>query len=297
MESCADLICQLNQFFFTPLQPAFMQRAMLAVILIGIVSGVMGAYVITRGMAFLGDAIAHSVLPGVAIAFINFGSGQGLLVGGMVAGALSALGIGFLTRGGRVREDTAISIVFSGTLALGIGIISTAQNYTVDLTHVLIGNILAVDANDLLLIVLFGGVVIGIVVLFYKEFLAISFDPTLVQTLQLPGELLRMLLLVLLAVAIVIGVQVVGVALVAALMVTPAATARFFVHRLHHLMVMAAVIGAGSGIIGIYLAWHLRVAPSASIVLTMTALFLLAFFLAPRKGYIWSLTGRSAGRA
>ncbi|MBZ0280565.1 MAG: metal ABC transporter permease [Anaerolineae bacterium] len=274
-----------------------MQRAMLAAILIGIVSGVMGAYVVTRGMAFLGDALAHSVLPGVAIAFLTNGGGQSLLIGGMIAGALSALGIGFLTRGGRLREDTAIGIVFAGTLALGIGIISSAQNYAVDLTHVLIGNILAVDATDLLLIVLFGGLVIGVVILFYKEFLAISFDPTLVQTLRLPGETLRLTLLVLLAVAIVIGVQVVGVALVAALVVTPAATARFFVHRLHHLMVMGGLIGAGSGVVGIYLAWHLRVAPSASIVLTMTVLFLLAFFLAPGKGYVWALMGRSAGRA
>ncbi len=297
MDQCADVICQLHQLLIVPLQLAFMQRAMLAAILIGIVSGVMGAYVVTRGMAFLGDALAHSVLPGVAIAFLTNGGGQSLLIGGMIAGALSALGIGFLTRGGRLREDTAIGIVFAGTLALGIGIISSAQNYAVDLTHVLIGNILAVDATDLLLIVLFGGLVIGVVILFYKEFLAISFDPTLVQTLRLPGETLRLTLLVLLAVAIVIGVQVVGVALVAALVVTPAATARFFVHRLHHLMVMGGLIGAGSGVVGIYLAWHLRVAPSASIVLTMTVLFLLAFFLAPGKGYVWALMGRSAGRA
>lgn len=297
MEPCADLICQLNQLLITPLQPAFMQRAMLAAILIGIVSGVMGAYVVTRGMAFLGDALAHSVLPGVAIAYLTSGGGHSLLIGGMVAGALSALGIGFLTRGGRLREDTAIGIVFAGTLALGIGIISTADTYAVDLTHVLIGNILAVSTDDLLLILLFGGMVIGVVILFYKEFLAISFDPTLVQTLRLPGETLRLTLLVLLAIAIVIGVQVVGVALVAALVVTPAAAARFFVHRLHHLMILAGIIGAGSGIIGIYLAWYLQVAPSASVVLTMTAIFLLAFLFAPGKGYLWSLTGRSAGKA
>jgi len=136
-----------------------------------------------------------------------------------------------------------------------------------------------------------------VIVLFYKEFLVTSFDPTLVQTLRLPGETLRLLLLVLLAVTIVIGVQVVGVALVAAMLVTPAATARFFTRRLQHMMLLGAFLGALSGIVGLYFAWHLRVAPSAAIVLTMTGVFLLAFFFAPGKGYAWSLLGRSARTA
>jgi manganese/iron transport system permease protein len=288
----------LQELLIDPLTPAFMVRAMLAVIMIGVVSGVIGAYVVTRGMAFLGDALAHSILPGVAVAFINFGSdGGSLLVGGLAAGILSALGIGFLTRGERVAQDTAIGIVFAGMLALGIGIISSTQNFAVDLSHILIGNILAVNPDDLTMILVIGALVLAVVFLFYKEFLLASFDPTLVQTLRLPGEGLRMGLLVLLAVTIVIGVQVVGVTLVAAMLVTPAATARFFAHRLHHLMLLAAGIGAVSGVIGLYLAWHLSVAPSAAIVLTMTALFLLAFFFAPGKGYVWSLIGRTARTA
>ncbi len=286
----------IQQILLDPLAPAFMQRAMLAAILVGAVSGVVGAYVVTRGMAFLGDALAHSVLPGVAVAFLISG-GQGLLVGGLVAGILSALAVGFLTRGGRLREDTAIGIVFAGTLALGIGIISKAANYAVDLNHILIGNILAVGGDDLALIAIIGLAVIVMIVLLYKEFLLISFDPTLAETLQIPAETLRMLLLILLAVTIVIGVQVVGVALVAAMLVTPAAAARFFAQRLHHMMLISALIGVLSSIIGIYLAWHLRVAPSAAIVLTMTAIFLLAFFLAPGKGYLWSMLGRSARAA
>jgi ABC-type Mn2+/Zn2+ transport system permease subunit len=285
-----------QQLLLDPLAPAFMQRAMLAAVLVGAVSGVVGTYVVTRGMAFLGDALAHSVLPGVAAAFLISG-GQGVLLGGLIAGILSALGIGFLTRGGRLREDTAIGIVFAGMLALGIGIISVTQNFAVDLTHILIGNILAVGGDDLALTALIGALVIGIIVLFYKEFLLISFDPTLAQTLRLPGEVLRMVLLILLAVTIVMGVQVVGVALVAAMLVTPAATARFFAQRLHHMMALSACIGVLSSIVGIYLAWHLHIAPSAAIVLTMTALFLLAFFVSPRKGYLWSLLRRSARAA
>ena len=287
----------LQQFLLDPLNYVFMQRALLAAIIIGTVSGVVGVYVVTRGMAFLGDALAHSVLPGVAVSFLAGGSGQMLLLGGLGAAVLSALVIGFLTRGGRLTEDTAIGIVFSGTLALGIGLISKAQNYARDLTHILIGNILAVSADDLALIALASVIIIVTIILLYKQFLVISFDPTLAQTLRLPGELLRIVLLILLAVTIVIGVQVVGVALVAAMLVTPAATARFFTSRLHRMMLLAAAIGAGSAVVGIYIAWHSSIAPSATIVLTMTTLFLLAFIFAPGKGYLWSLLGRSATTA
>lgn len=287
----------IEQLLFDPLTSVFMQRALLVSLLIGVVSGVVGVYVVTRGMAFLGDALAHSILPGVAIAFLNGASGQGLLLGGLVAGVLSALGIGFLTRGGRLAEDTAIGIVFSGTLALGIGLISQAQDYAVDLSHILVGNILAVGNADLLLIAVAGAVVLLLVLLFYKQFLIISFDPTLAQTLKLRAEGLRLLLLVLLAVTVVIGVQAVGVALVAAMLVTPAATARFFSRRLHHMMALSALLGAFSGVVGIYVAWHQRLAPSAAIVLTVTVLFLLAYCFAPGKGYIWSLLGRTAHAA
>lgn len=288
----------IQQLFVDPLGFAFMQRAMLAVIIIGVVGGAMGAYVVTRGMAFLGDALAHSVLPGVAIAFLWTGSaGTAVLVGGLGAGVIAALGIGFLTRGGRLREDTAIGVIFAGALALGIGIISRAQNYTTDLSHVLIGNVLAVTPDDLVLIAFMGLIVVAAIVALYKEFLIVSFDPVLAQTLRMPGETLRMLLLVLLAVTVVIGVRAVGVVLVAAIVVTPAATARFLTARLHLMMVLSALLAALSGVAGMYLAWHLSIAPSAAIVLVMTVLFVLAFFLAPGKGYLWSLLGRSAHAA
>lgn len=286
------------ELFLEPLQFEFMQRALLAIVMIGVVSGVIGAFVVTRGMAFLGDALAHSILPGVAVAFLTTGGGaQAVLIGGLIAGVLSSFGIGFLTRGGRLSEDTAIGVIFAGMLALGIGIISSARNYATDLSHILIGNILAVDGQDLVLILLIGVFVLIVIALFYKELLIISFDPTLAQTLKLPGETLRIVLLVMLALTIVIGVQAVGIALVAAMLVTPAAAARFFTNRLHIMMMAAAWIAALSGVIGMYLAWHLRIAPSAAIVLVMTGVFLLAFFFAPGKGYVWSLLGRSAKSA
>jgi ABC-type Mn2+/Zn2+ transport system permease subunit len=287
---------EILQDLLQPLQFEFMQRALLAVVLTGIVSGVMGAYVVTRGMAFMGDALAHSVLPGVAVAFLSYGQ-DAALIGGLAAGVASALGIGFLTRRERLAEDTAIGIIFAGMLALGIGIISKADSFAADLTHILVGNVLAVSADDLRLMGAIGLLVLAAIARLYRQFLVISFDPTLAQTLRLPAERLRIILLVLLAVTIVIGVQAVGVALVAAMLVTPAATARFFTRRLHIMMLLSAAISVFSGVAGLYIAWYQDVAPSAAIVLTMTALFLLAFLFAPGKGYLWALLGRSAQAA
>lgn len=288
----------LQHYLLEPLQFEFMQRAILATILIGITSGVMGAYVVTRGMSFLGDALAHSVLPGVAIAFASGNViPNGLLIGGLLAGTLSAVLIGLLTRGQRLQEDTAIGIVFAGMLALGVAIISTTRSFATDLQHILIGNILAVTTDDLWIIFIMGLIVLLFIILLYKELLIISFDQTLAQTLQLPSETLRILLLVLLAVTVVIGVQAVGVALIAATLVTPAATARFFVKRLHHLMILSAGIASSAGVIGMYIAWHLNIAASAAIVLTMTAIFGLAFLFAPERGYVWALLGLTSQRA
>jgi ABC-type Mn2+/Zn2+ transport system permease subunit len=281
-----------------PLSYAFMRQALIAAVLTGALSGIVGVYVVTRGMAFLGDALAHSVLPGVAIAFLTGGSsGQGLLVGGLIAAILSAISIGFLTRGRRLAEDTAIGIVFAGMLALGVALISQSQNFALDLSHALLGNILAVSGEDLLMITVVGGIVLAAIGKFYNEFLIISFDPTLAQTLKLPAERLRILLLVLLAITVVIGVQVVGVALVSAMLVTPAATARFYVKRLHQMMGLAALIGALCSVFGVFIAWHLNVETSAAIVLTMTTVFALSFLFAPHVGYIWSVLGRSARTA
>jgi manganese/iron transport system permease protein len=288
----------LQQIVFDPLQFGFMQRALLAAALLGLVSGVIGAFVVTRGLAFLGDALAHSILPGVAIAYLMGGAGHGaLLIGGLIAGALSALGIGALTRGRRLQEDTAIGIVFAGMLALGIAIISNSRSFATDLQHIIIGNILAVSDTDLLLMLLIGGIVLLVTALLYKELLIVSFDPTLAETLRLPNESLRLLLLVVIAVTIVIGVQAVGVAMVAATLVTPAATARFLTNRLHWMMGIGALIGIGCGIVGMYMAWHLQIAASAAIVLLMTLVFGLVFLFAPRRGYVWAVLGYSAQRA
>ncbi len=286
-----------NHLIGEPLSFPFMQHALLAVILIGIVAGVVGSYIVVRGMAFFADALAHAVLPGVAIAYLSGGINGPLLQGAFVMGGLSALVIGLLTRGGKLKEDTAIGIVFTTMLALGIGIMSIGGSRAVDLNHVLIGNILAIGDGDLAVIVVAGGVVLLLVAVFYKELLLNAFDPALAQALQLPGEGLRYLLLLMMALTIVISLQAVGVVLIAALLVTPAAAAMLLTRRLHSMMLVAALIGAGGGVLGLFFSWHLNVAPSAAIVVTISLLFLVIFLLAPQRGLLWAHRQRSSANS
>ncbi|NOZ29315.1 MAG: metal ABC transporter permease [Chloroflexi bacterium] len=276
------------EWLIEPLRYTFMIRGLAAAILVGTVCAVVGTYVVLRGMAFLGDALAHAILPGVAIAYLLGGGAQGpLFWGGLVAGVGTALGIGAITRGGQIKEDTAIGILFAGMFALGIALISSVRSYTVDLTHFLFGNVLGVTDADLYLTAIFGGLVLLLVLAFYKEFLVISFDPILAETLRLPDTFLRHLLLVMIAITIVVSLQTVGIALMVAMLVTPAATAYMLTRRLPVMMVLGALIGAGSGVVGLYLSYYMNIASGSAIVLTCTALFLLAFLLAPGRGLVW----------
>lgn len=267
-----------------PLMYGFMQRGLLASLVVGILCAVIGCYVVLRSMAFLGDAIAHAILPGVAIAYLLGGN---LLVGALVAGVVVALGIGFFSRQGIVKEDTAIGILFAAALSLGVLLISTIKTYAVDLTHILFGNVLGVSQADLALTAALGAVVLLIVVALYKEFLVIWFDPVLAATLRLPVERLRSLMLVLLALTVVVSLQTVGVGLVAALLVTPGATASLLTRRLPAMMAVAAGIGAFSSLLGLYLSFWLNVASGAAVVMVATALFFLAFVFAPGRGLVW----------
>jgi len=261
-----------------PLQYAFMQRGMLAVLLVGIVCATVGAYMVLRGMAFFGDALAHAILPGIAIGYlIGGGAREPLFWGAMLAALISSLGIGAIAKGTKLREDTAIGIVFAGMFALGIGLISTVRSYSVDLAHFLFGDVLGVSNSDLLRMAILGGLVIGGIFLFYKEFLILSFDPLLAATLRLPARWLEYLLLLMIAVTIVIALQTVGVALMVAVLVTPAAAAYLLTRRLPLMMALAATIAAVSGIIGLYISYYANVASGAAIVLTCTAFFVLVW--------------------
>jgi manganese/iron transport system permease protein len=200
---------------------------------------------------------------------------------------LVALGIGALSRQGTIKEDTAIGILFAAALSLGVALISSMRTYAVDLSHILFGNVLGVSPSDLWMTAILGALVLAAVLVLYKPFLVISFDPVLAATLRLPRELLRNLLLVLLALTIVISLQTVGVGLVAAMLVTPAATAYLLARRLPAMMALSALVGAFSSVIGMYVSYYANVASGAAIVLTTTAFFILAYLFAPSRGVVW----------
>jgi manganese/iron transport system permease protein len=267
-----------------PLQYSFIVRALLAAVIVGIVGSVLGTYVILRGMAFFGDALAHTILPGVVIAFLF---GWPLAVGALVMGVLTALGIGALSGQGTIKEDTAIGVIFAGAFALGVALLSATGNYTVDLAHFLFGNLLGVSAADLWLSTVLGLIVLLTIFFFYKEFLVISFDPVLATTLRLPTNFLRYLLLILIAVTIVVSLQVVGIALMMAMLVTPAAAASLLTRRLPPMMAIAAVIGTVASVSGLYASYYLDIASGPAIVLVATLIFGLVFVFAPGRGIAW----------
>jgi ABC-type Mn2+/Zn2+ transport system permease subunit len=209
-------------WLLAPLSYEFMQRGMAASIMVGILCALVGCYVVLRSMAFLGDAMAHSILPGVAVAYLLKGN---LMAGALVSAVSVALGISLLSRHGTIKEDTAIGILFAAALSLGIALISSTKTYARDLTHILFGNVLGVSTGDLWLTACVGLAVVIVIALLYKEFLVVSFDPILAATLRLPTNLLRTLMLILIALTIVVSMQTVGVGLVASMLVTPAATA------------------------------------------------------------------------
>lgn len=272
-----------------PLGYTFMQRGLLASLIVGVLCAIIGCYVVLRGMAFLGDALAHAVLPGVAVAYLLK---VNLLLGALVAAVGVALGISLFSRGGRMREDTAIGILFAAALALGVALMSTIKTYTTDLTHVLFGNVLGVSDLDLWLTGGLAVLVLATVLLLYKELLLVFFDPVLATTMGLPVNGLRSLTLVLLALTIVVSLQTVGAGLVAAMLVTPAATAQLLTRRLPVMMIVAAAIGAFSALSGLYLSFYVDVASGAAVVLVCTAIFLIAFLFAPGRGLVWEWTRR-----
>jgi manganese/iron transport system permease protein len=268
-------------FLLTPLQFEFMQRAFLAAGLVCVLCSIVGCFVILRSMAFLGDAIAHAILPGVAVAYLL---GANLTLGALIAAGIVAAGISFFSRKGILQEDTAIGILFSSALALGIALISTIRSYATDLSHILFGNLLGVQTADLAGIGLLGAGILVLLFLAYRPLLVVTFDPVLAATLRLPIELLRTAFLTIIALTIVLSLQVIGVALVTAMLVTPAATAYLLTRRFPEMVALSALCGLIAGAIGLYASFYLNIASGASVVLSSTGLFLLAFLFSPRKG-------------
>lgn len=277
----------MMDWLLTPLHYEFMVRGMLAAVIVGVVCAVLGTYVVLRGMAFFGDALAHAVLPGVAVGYLLGGGARGpVFWWAMVTALLSAFGIGAVSRSSRLKEDTAIGIIFAGMFAFGVALISMVRNYTADLTHFLFGDVLGVSANDLVLTAVFGALILLVIFAFYKEFLVVSFDPVLASTLRLPIRWLDYLLIALIAMSIVVSLQTVGVTLMVAMLITPAATASLLTRKLTRMMLIAALIAVFSGITGLYLSYYLNLASGSAIVLTCTAVFAV----------VWGITTLARGR-
>lgn len=257
------------EWLIEPFRFTFMQTGLAAAVLVSIACATLGTYVVLRRMAFIGDALAHTVLPGLVVAYLG---GWSLFGGALAAGLLTALGIGWVARRGAVREDTAIGVLFTAMFALGILLMSRVRTFR-DLSHMLFGNILGVRPGDLVLIASLAAGVVLTLFLLHKELELTSYDPAYAEVIGLSADRMRLVVLILLALTVVACIQIVGVILTSALLVTPAAAATLLARRLPWIMALAALIAIASSLIGLYASYYANVASGAAIVLTCTAFF------------------------
>ncbi|HSD51529.1 MAG TPA: metal ABC transporter permease [Candidatus Methylomirabilis sp.] len=270
------------EFLVAPFEFGFMQRALVGGVLVAAICALVGTYVVLRGLAFVGDALAHAAFPGVVIAYLLKGN---IYLGALLFALATALAVGLVSRHGRVSHDTAIGVLFAGAFALGVLLMSMIQGYTVDLFSFLFGNVLGISARELWVVAFLGGVVVLTIAVLYKELLLLSFDPTVAEAMGYPVQAFNYLLLGLIAVTIVISIQAVGIILVVALLVTPSATAYLLSQRFFRMMVLGVLLAALAAVVGLYLSYYLNVASGAAIVLVSTCLFFLV--LAGRRLFSW----------
>ena len=261
------------QHILDPFHYAFMQRAFVTALLVGVLCSAMGTYVILRRLSFIGDGIAHASFAGLVIAYLR---GADYYVGAGIVAILTALGIGFVHRRGRVALDTAIGVLFTGAFALGIFLMSRQRSYSIDLQSFLFGDILSVNGRDVLTIVGLGLLVAVVTAVMFRALLYTSFDPVVAQASGINAPLVEYVLLVLLALTIIISLQAVGIVLVAALLVTPAAAAYQLTQRFARMMAISIFFGAICSVGGLYASYYLRSSSGATIVLLATIVFFLA---------------------
>ncbi|QLC74702.1 metal ABC transporter permease [Pseudomonas sp. LPB0260] len=261
----------------------FLQKALLTSAMVGIICGVIGCFIILRGMALMGDAISHAVLPGVALSYML---GINLLIGAVFSGLFTAIAIGYVSQHSRIKHDVSIGVMFTAAFALGI-ILITLQKSSTDLYHILFGNVLAVRPEEMWITLIIGALVLAMIFLFYKELLVSTFDATMAAAYGLPVKLIHYFLMTLLTLVTVASLQTVGIVLVVAMLITPAATAYLLTSRLSLMIFWAAGLGLVSAFSGIYLSFTYNLASGATIVMTSTLLFLTALLLSPSQGLIW----------
>lgn len=269
----------MTNFFQGLLEFHFLQNALITAIVIGVVSGVVGCFIILRGMSLMGDAISHAVLPGVALSYIF---GINFFVGAIVFGVIASIMITYIKGNSIIKGDTAIGITFSSFLALGVILIGVANSST-DLFHILFGNILAVQDSDKWVTIAVSAVVLAFVVLFFKELLLTSFDPVMAQAMGINVSFFHYLLMVLLTLVSVTAMQSVGTILIVAMLITPAATAYLYATSLKIMLILSAIIGACSSVIGLFIGYSFNVAAGSSIVLTAAVFFVISFFISPKQ--------------
>ena len=270
-------------FFQDILVYAFLQKALITSIVVGIICGAIGSFIILRGMALMGDAISHAILPGVAISYIL---GINYFYGAVVVGVLTALGIGVISEKSRIKNDAAIGIVFSAAFAIGIILITTAES-AIDLTQILFGNVLYVRTMDMWLTIIIGIILLLVVVIFFKELLISTFDETMAKVYGLKTRFIHYVIMVLLTLVTVASLQTVGVILVVSLLITPASTAYLLTNRLSTMVVLASTFGALSSIIGIYFSYVYNLPSGPVIALAATAIFLVTLVFSPKQGLLW----------
>ena len=259
-----------------------MQRAFLAGAVVAVAAPVVGTFVIVRGLAFLGDAVAHTQLAGAAVALAAGGSSVLITLGAAVAAVLTALGVVGLTRHAQVREDTAIGMLFAGFFAFGVLLVSRQRNFAVDLNNLLVGNILGVADQDLIVMGALAAVVLAATWLFYAELRYVAYDPEMAAASGVPVTLVQVGLLVLISLGAVVAFRLVGVILTLAMLVAPAAAAALLFRTLPRIMFGGVAAGIASIVIGLYASFHANVAAGPAIVLAAVALFGLAFLVSPR---------------
>lgn len=274
----------LLNYLTDPFQYEFMVRALIASLFVGVISSVLSCYLVVKRWALLGDAISHAVLPGVAIAYLLNIS---FFIGALFTGVLTALGIGIVTRYSKIKEDTAIGVMFTTAFSLGILLMSLIRAKSIDLYHILFGNVLGVSTTDLVLTFITGLIVLAVVIILFKELLLHAFDPVMAASIGLPTNFYHYLLMFLLSMTIVASLQTVGIALVIAMLVTPGATAYLLAKRMPTMMAVASIIGIVSALAGLYFSFYLNVASGAMMVLVAGSLFMLAFFFSPKDGVLW----------
>jgi manganese/iron transport system permease protein len=267
-------------YLIDPLNYAFMQRAFIGTVSVAILTALIGTFVILRRLAFIGEGLAHGSLGGLAIGYLLHWN---LYLAGNIYTIGLAMFIGALHEKSKVSLDTAIGILFSTSMALGIALISSLKFYTTDLTGYLFGSVLSITSSDLIIIVASTLLILAILALFYKEFLYYAFDPEMAEVSGLPRARLHYAMLAMIAVTVVVASQTVGIILVTALLTIPAASAFQWTHSLHKLVLLAVLFGLLSAIIGLYLSYYFNIASGASIALTAAFVFLISFLLSPGR--------------